>query len=151
MVASTIGYQDTTLAAFHDTLRQNGVEVLIDVRAIAASRRPGFSKRLLANGIATFGIDYLHLRDLGTPASGRQAAREGRTAEMRAIYEKHLETPEANFAFMELKELVRGGKHICLLCFERDHKSCHRAVLAERLEQGIGAKFIHLEPLPPQP
>lgn len=151
MRASTIGYQDTTVDAFHATLRQAGVEILVDVRAVAASRRPGFSKRILANGVASLAIDYVHFRPLGTPASGRQAARAGRTAEMRAIYEDHLKTPEADFAFTQLLELARSGRHICLLCFERDHKACHRAVLAERLERRLGARFTHLDPLLCQP
>lgn len=146
--AATIGYQETTVEAFLTALSQSGTDLLVDVRAIAASRRPGFSKRALANGVATIGIDYLHLRDLGTPAAGRQAARSGKTAIMREIYEEHLARPEAELAFATLADLVRSGRRICLLCFERDASRCHRAVLSERLGAGLGARIEHLQPAP---
>jgi uncharacterized protein (DUF488 family) len=149
MRASTIGYQETTVDAFHTALVAAGAQLLVDVRAIAASRRPGFSKHALANGVSDLAIDYLHLRGLGTPAAGRQAARAGRIDEMRDIYEAHLATPEASFEFDQLADLVRQGRHVCLLCFERDHRHCHRAVLTERLQSTLDVEVTHLVPTPP--
>ena len=108
------------------------VELLIDVRAVAASRRPGFSKTALRNGLAEGGIDYLHLRPLGTPAAGREAARAGRTAEMRAIYADQLETPEALVAMEQVLDAA-GERRAALLCYEKDAPVCHRAMLAERM------------------
>ncbi|HEX6011291.1 MAG TPA: DUF488 domain-containing protein, partial [Geminicoccaceae bacterium] len=55
----TIGYQESTLDAVLGTLAAAGVRLLVDVRAVAASRRPGFSKRQLAAGLAEAGIGYL--------------------------------------------------------------------------------------------
>src|SRR3954470_15861231 len=95
---STIGYEGKTLDEFVDELKRAGVEVVLDVRAVAASRRPGFSKTALGNSLRENGIDYRHYRALGTPAAGREAARKGRVAEMRAIYAVQLETPEAELA-----------------------------------------------------
>ena len=109
-----------------------GVELLIDVRAVAASRRPGFSKTALRNGLAEHGIDYLHLRPLGTPAAGRQAARAGRTAEMRAIYADQLETPEALLAMEQVLDAA-DERRAALLCYEKAAPECHRAMLAERM------------------
>lgn len=106
--------------------------MLIDVRAIAASRRPGFSKTALANGLAEAGIGYLHLRALGTPAAGRAAARAGRTAEMRLIYAGQLEEAEALVAFEQALEAA-AEKRSALLCYEREAPCCHRAMLAERM------------------
>ena len=88
----TIGYQESNPEAVIGTLAAAGVALLVDVRAVAASRRPGFSKRQLAAGVATVGIDYLHLRGLGTPPDGRLAARTGRYADMRRIFEAHMAT-----------------------------------------------------------
>ena len=102
------------------------------MRAVAASRRPGFSKTALANGLAERGIGYLHLRALGTPAAGRQAARAGRTAEMRAIYAGQLETPEALLALEQALDAA-GERRSALLCYEAEAVGCHRAMLAERL------------------
>ena len=128
----TIGYEAKTQAEFLDELSAAGVALLIDVRAIAASRRPGFSKTALANGLKERGIDYLHLRPLGTPADGRQAARAGRIAEMRAIYAGQLETPEAALA-LEQALAEAASRPAALLCYEREAPDCHRSMLAERM------------------
>ncbi|HEU0097179.1 MAG TPA: DUF488 domain-containing protein [Allosphingosinicella sp.] len=128
----TIGYEGKTQAEFLGELQAAGVELLIDVRAVAASRRPGFSKTALAGGLRECGIDYLHLRALGTPADGRQAARAGRVAEMRAIYVHQLETPEAGLA-MEQALAEALARPSALLCYERSAPDCHRSMLARRM------------------
>ena len=127
----TIGYEGKTQAEFLDELEAGGVELVIDVRAVAASRRPGFSKTALAGGLRERGIDYLHLRALGTPAEGRQAARAGRIAQMRAIYADQLETPEAGFA-LEQALAEATARPSALLCYERGAPDCHRSMLARR-------------------
>lgn len=128
----TIGYEGKTVDEFIGELRSAGVELLIDVRAIAASRRPGFSKTALAGALGQNGIDYLHLRPLGTPAAGREAARKGRVAEMRSIYAVQLETPEAELA-VEQALAAASERPSALLCYEADASGCHRAMLAERM------------------
>ena len=140
---STIGYEGATLDAVLGTLQAAGVELLVDVRAVAASRRPGFSKRQLAAGLESVGIGYLHLRSLGTPAEGRQAARAGRHDELRRVYEAHLATAGAREGLAELEALVaEGRRRVCLLCFERDAGGCHRSMVAEWL----GVSVTHLTP-----
>lgn len=129
---STIGYEGKTLDEFLGELKAAGVELVLDVRAVAASRRPGFSKTALSGALREAGIDYLHLRPLGTPAAGRQAARAGRVAEMRAIYADQLETPEADLA-MEVALAEAGERHAALLCYEKEAPGCHRSMLAERM------------------
>ncbi len=131
---STIGYEGKTLDEFLDQLTEAGVERVIDVRAVAASRRPGFSKTALAGALAERGIDYLQLRALGTPKAGRDAARSGKTAVMRAIYAEHLETAEAELA-MEQANAAAMERHSALLCYEGEAGCCHRALVAERLAQ----------------
>jgi uncharacterized protein (DUF488 family) len=128
----TIGYEGKTLDEFLDELTAAGVELLIDVRAVAASRRPGFSKTALSGALAEKGIAYLHLRPLGTPAAGREAARKGRIGEMRLIYADQLETPEAELAMEQLLDAAAGRKSV-LLCYEADAAGCHRSMLAERM------------------
>lgn len=119
------------------------MELLIDVRAIAASRRPGFSKTALSVALGERGISYLHLRPLGTPAAGRQAARAGRTAEMRDIYALQLETPEAELAFEQALAESRDRRS-ALLCYEREAPDCHRAMLAERMVARAGFEVVDL-------
>lgn len=142
----TIGYQESTAEAVQETLRAAGVGLLVDVRAVAASRRPGFSKRQLAAGVATAGIDYRHLRALGTPPDGRLAARQGRYTDMRRIFEAHLATDAARRELDELAELVRSGPPLCLLCFERHADHCHRKIVGERLAERLGVAVVDLLP-----
>lgn len=128
----TIGYEGKTLDEFLGRLCEAGVETLLDVRAVAASRRPGFSKTALSGALAERGIGYRHLRALGTPADGRTAARAGRVAEMRRIYAGQLETPEAGLQ-MEQALGEAAEKPSALLCFEAAAAGCHRSMLAERM------------------
>ena len=124
----TIGYEKTTQADLIAALKAAGVRRLIDVRAVPLSRKPGFSKNILQNGLAEEGIDYVHLKALGTPPAGREAARKGRHAELERIYGAQLELPEAIVAAAQMRELAAEVPS-ALLCFEREPSGCHRALL----------------------
>jgi uncharacterized protein (DUF488 family) len=128
----TIGYEGATMGEFLATLQKMGVERVIDVRAVPNSRRPGFSKTPLRNALAEIGINYVHLRALGTPAAGRVAARAGRQAELERIYAGQLETPEAMAEGAMMLDLA-DGKPSALLCYERDPACCHRTLLWQAL------------------
>jgi uncharacterized protein (DUF488 family) len=145
----TIGYEQTPAAAVLDELARARVDLLVDVRAIASSRRPGFSKRQLAAGLDERGIKYLHLRGLGTPKEGRLAARAGNIDKLFDIYEKHLSTAQAGEELDELVSLARSGQRLCLLCYERDATRCHRQWIAERVHNRTGARVEHLMVAPP--
>jgi uncharacterized protein (DUF488 family) len=142
-VLATIGYEGDTLNGVIARLQRAQIAVVIDVRAVAASRRPGFSKTLLSGSLAEGGIDYLHLRDLGTPKSGRIAARAGRTAEMAQIFDTHLQTAAAQGALAHAVELSLG-RRVCLLCYEADPACCHRAIVAAQIIARTGAEVIDL-------
>lgn len=142
----TIGYEETTQAAVLEALRAAGVTLLVDVRAVAASRRPGFAKSQLAAGVAGIGVGYLHLRGLGTPAAGRLAARTGRHDDMRRIYAAHLASIEAQRELAQLAGLVASGQRVCLLCLERQPHHCHRSLIADRLGDEVGCAVEHLAP-----
>jgi uncharacterized protein (DUF488 family) len=129
---ATIGYESATQDEVIGKLKRAGVEVLIDVRAVAASRRAGFSKQMLAASLEAAGVAYVHLRELGTPKAGREAARHGRIAEMHAIYEGHLGEPAAQLQLAQAKEIARERK-AALLCYEADAHRCHREIVAERI------------------
>ena len=148
MDIATIGYEGASVPRFLDALREAGIELLVDVRAVASSRRPGFAKTALAANLASVGIDYLHLRALGTPADGRAAARAGRIAEMHRIFREQLATDEAQAQLAQVAELVRGGKKVCLLCFEADAAHCHRAIVADALATTLPARVVNLQPWP---
>jgi uncharacterized protein (DUF488 family) len=144
----TIGYElsrpDAVLAALKDAK----VKLLVDTRAVAASRKPGFSKRQLAASLDQAGIGYLHLQKLGTPAEGRAAARAGDVKALWKIYDRHLKTHDAVEAMDELVEVVGSGRRICLLCFERDPHLCHRSRIAQIVSKRTGARVTDLMPAP---
>lgn len=140
----TIGYQQTPPKAVLDELEQAGVKLLVDVRAVTSSRRPGFSKKQLAAGLDERGIAYVHLSALGTPSEGRLAARSGNFDLLQRIFAKHLKTVEAKEALDELSALVRKAGRVCLLCYERDHTHCHRRWIAEIVEEREGVKVENL-------
>src|SRR3981081_745994 len=140
----TIGYEQTPAKAVLDQLENAGVKLLVDVRAVAASRRPGFSKNQLAAGLDERGISYLHLPGLGPPKDGRRAASRGKFDVLHKIYAKHLKTPQAREELDELSALVKKSGPVCILCYERDHAQCHRQWIVEIIEDRDGVKVENL-------
>lgn len=140
----TIGYEGCTIDGVLAALKQAGVNLLIDVRAVAASRKPGFSKRQLAAGLDEQGIRYVHLQGLGTPKPGRDAVRAGHPERMVAIYTEHMQSDRAQAELAQAKVLAQETR-ACLLCFERDHRQCHRRLVAEMITAETGQPVVHLE------
>ena len=126
----TIGYEGSTVGEFIAALQKAGVKRVIDVRALPLSRRPGFSKTPLKGALEDAGIDYVHLKALGTPSEGRTAARAGRHEDMASIYAGQLELPEAMAQSAQMLELAKE-KPSALLCMERDPSHCHRSLLLD--------------------
>lgn len=143
----TIGYEQTKPAAVLGELKRAKINLLVDTRAVAASRRPGFSKHQLAASLDEAGIAYIHLQKLGTPTEGRQAARSGDLDTLWRIYDKHIKTPDAQAALGELIALIKSGKRVCLLCYERDPNECHRSRIAALVKKRMRIKVENLIPL----
>ena len=139
----TIGYEGATMAEFLAALQTASIERVIDVRALPLSRRPGFSKTPLKAALNETGIDYVHLKALGTPADGRSAARAGRQEDLERIYADQLELPEAIVQAEQMRELA-SDKPSALLCFEREPAQCHRSLLLKAVASD--AAVIHLFP-----
>ena len=143
MILSTIGYEAATLPVVIARLQAAGVAVVVDVRAVAASRRAGFSKTILRASLAAEGIAYEHLRGLGTPKPGREAARKGRIGEMEAIFAAHMATPEAQDA-VALAVAIARERPAALLCFEADAAGCHRRIVAGLIHKATGCEVRNL-------
>lgn len=141
----TIGYEGATVPDFVAVLTNAGVKRVIDVRALPLSRRPGFSKTPLKGALAEAGIEYVHLRALGTPAEGRAAARAGRHADMARVYAGQLELPEAIAEGALMLELARE-KPSALLCFEREPAHCHRTLLIDAIAAGAEVVDLYADP-----
>ncbi|MGH6949604.1 MAG: DUF488 family protein [Vitreimonas sp.] len=143
----TIGYEKVGLPDFVGALKAAKIKTLIDVRDVANSRRAGFSKKALAAGLDEAGIVYVHMKALGTPKAGREAARKGDTKTMQRIYEAKLVEPESQLALAEAADLAGKGR-ACLMCLEHDWRVCHRAIVARHLEAEFAVKPTHLSPEP---
>ena len=124
----TIGYEQSTVPDLVASLKAAGVERVVDVRAVAASRRPGFSKTALGGALQEAGIAYEHLRALGTPKEGRDAAKRGDQATLERVYAGQLELPEAQAAAAILLDRI-DAQPTALLCYEREPADCHRTLL----------------------
>jgi len=142
-VLFTIGYEGRTQAELIDQLRLAGVTLLIDVRALPLSRKAGFSKRVLAASVEATGLAYAHLRPLGTPKPGRDAARRGDAHALERIYAEHLQGDPAQHALAEATALAREHR-ACLLCYERDPACCHRRFVAELIAETIALPVTDL-------
>lgn len=140
---ATIGYERAELDDFIATLQACEVEVLVDIRDRAQSRRPGFSKSSLADALADAGIDYIHMKELGDPKEGREAARKGDHKAFQKIFTAVMESEPARQALAGLEKLAARQK-ICLMCFERDQQQCHRKIVSDYLERVLSVKTRHL-------
>lgn len=126
---ATIGYEGRTLSELIDVLIDARIEVLVDVRENAISRKPGLSKRRLAEALDDAGIEYLHERALGNPRANRDAFRSG-DERARQNYVAHLNNG-SRAAYNAVVDLA-SARRVALLCFEREHASCHRSCIAEQ-------------------
>jgi uncharacterized protein (DUF488 family) len=142
----TVGYEQARPAAVLGELKRAKIGLLVDTRAVAASRRPGFSKRQLAAALAEEGIGYVHLQKLGTPAEGRAAARNGDTDTLWRIYDKHIKGADAQSELRELIGLIKSGQRIALLCYCRDPKNCHRSRIVSNVKKNMAVKVTDLIP-----
>lgn len=141
-VVYTIGYESTDIERFIATLKVVGVKRLADVRAMALSRKKGFSKKSLSARLEAEGIEYVHFVELGDPKPGRVAARAGLIKEFRDIYESHLNSDDAQTSLQKLV-VAAGEKPTCLLCFERDPSACHRSIVAGEISAS-GFEILNL-------
>ena len=142
----TIGYEKAKPDAVLGELKRAKIDLLVDTRAVAASRRSGFSKRQLSALLDEAGIAYIHLQKLGTPAEGRAAAKSGDLDTLWRIYDKHIKTPDAQEALGELLALIKTKKRVALLCYCRDPNACHRSRIVAKVKKRARVKVEDLIP-----
>lgn len=128
----SIGYEGKTLDDFLGVLRRNRVDVLVDVRLNAISRKKGFSKKALGAALEDVGIEYLHVPELGNPKENRDPFRNGQAATGRRVFLAHLNNGSRE-AYDEVVELARA-KRIALLCVEHDDRQCHRGCITDQAQ-----------------
>ena len=138
---STIGYEGSDIEAFVNTLIDNNIDLILDIREIPLSRKKGFSKNLLRERLETNGIGYRHEKDLGSPKPIREKLYKDKNYEdFFRSFDKHLET-QSNLISGLCKDL-KGN--VALLCFEKDVLTCHRKSVAREMSAILGRKPRHL-------
>ncbi|MCK8675017.1 DUF488 domain-containing protein [Rhodococcus sp. HM1] len=137
----SVGYEGRTLQDLISQLKHQRVQVLVDVRLTPLSRKPGFSKTKLAQALQSAGIEYVHHRALGNPKDNRDGFRSG-SEESRERFREVLGSDAAADALNHVVELLDGGI-VALLCFERDHETCHRDIVVDRLRSVAPYVQVH--------
>lgn len=129
----TIGYETHTPESLVATLAKARIERVVDVRERAQSRKPGFSKTALSNGLARHGIAYTHVRALGTPPDVRHAYKAGGGfGPFKKGYLAHLAKHDED---VDALAALAKKERVALLCLEHDAEACHRTLLARVLEE----------------
>ena len=137
----TIGYEGRSSDDFSKELESNGIKRLVDVREIAQSRKPGFSSKRMSQDLPGKGIEYLHIKSLGSPKTLREELKQtGDFGKFADAYKKHLELQDES-----LDALLRNAieKPTALMCYERESTRCHRSIIASRLA-GLGFTVMNL-------
>lgn len=135
----TLGYESAAVDDFVATLKHVGVERVIDVRELPLSRRKGFSKNVLRALLNANGIEYVHLRGLGDPKEGRDAAKAGNHKTFLRIFSAHMKTEIAQGDLSTAVDLATAAT-TCLLCYERSPDECHRTIVAHAIVEATGQK-----------
>jgi uncharacterized protein (DUF488 family) len=141
----TIGYEERTIEEFVGRLKSHNITVLIDVREIPASRKPGFSKTKLTEILRNNDINYVHVKDLGSPKHLREKLH--RNNDYDSFFEEYRMYIDSKSAILkELYEDVVSRETSCIMCMERLPEYCHRKIVAERIKaiDGNGLVIRHI-------
>ena len=138
----TIGYEGASIEDFVETLDCLGVERVIDIRDLPASRKRDFSKNILKQHLLDADMEYSHFKALGDPKEGREAMRAGDRAKFLEVFSAQMKKPEAESALEQLTSLVLDETCV-LLCYERDYKNCHRSIVAREIGRRSGLAIEH--------
>ena len=142
MTIYTIGYEGLDIELFFMLLKKHDIETVVDVRELPLSRKPGFSKKILADTLNLSGLEYTHVADLGCPKPIRDRYRaDADWQRYKEGFLKYLKTQ--NDALNKLAELA-SGSNCALLCFEADFNYCHRSMVADAVKQRSGMRISHI-------
>lgn len=139
----TIGYEGLDTPDFLSLLNQHDIETLVDIRELPLSRKSGFSKKALAASVKRRRIGYIHLPHLGCPKPIRNRYREDANwTRYQRDFLKYLATQDEAIAALAT---MAGNSCCALLCFEADHKLCHRSMVADAVQQLSGTSINHIQ------
>lgn len=130
----TIGHSTLAIDIFMQALKENGVEVLVDVRTVPRSRHnPQFNRDELPKSLATRGIEYLWMENLGGLRHSRKDSINlgWRNSSFRG-YADYMQTEEFAVAMKELVAIDRKTRAV-IQCAEAVPWRCHRSLIGDAL------------------
>jgi uncharacterized protein (DUF488 family) len=144
VVIYTIGHSNREIDEFIELLKNNRIEVLVDVRKLPGSRKyPHFNQDQLSRSLSSADIVYTHLQELG----GR---RKQNKDSVNTIWKN--KSFQAYADYMATDEFLNGidmllklaeEKRVAIMCSEAVWWRCHRALIADYLKS-IGIEVYHI-------
>jgi len=124
-IIHTCGHSNKPIAVFIKLLKDNDIELLVDVRSIPSSRFCSqFNKSALYATLSLHSIKYLW--------KGQNLGGKG----INVNYEE---------AINELIALAKQDVRIAVMCSEKDYHKCHRYTVLTPSFEAEGVSVIHLE------
>ena len=139
----TIGYEGRSVEDYFNILIENDIKLLCDVRSNPASRKYGFSKKVLSYICQQYNLAYLHIPDLGIKSNFRKdLAGPSDYAKLFDFYKKEILSQYNKFD--DLSKAIEQYGRIAFTCFEADSDHCHRKCLAEKIKNITKKPLLHL-------
>lgn len=142
----TIGFTQKSAETFFERLRQNGIQMLVDIRINPRGQLAGFARqenlpyflRQLAEG-----CHYVHRPELAPTKEILKGYRaDGDWPRYVACFEALMDERHIPAA---LRPEDFESQVCCLLCSEATPEQCHRRLVAERIAAGWGdVEIVHL-------
>lgn len=138
----TVGYGNRTMDVFVNTLKEYGINALVDIRRVPYSGYcPDFNRESLASAMKAEGIAYISMgSELGLPKGDRELYNIGNHLDRIKVQQTRQFTAG-------IARLVRGmdmGYRIALMCCEKDPSKCHRFVFIAPYLERMGVKVNHI-------
>ncbi len=142
MTIFTIGYEGLNIDDFMSLLSEHGIETVVDIRELPLSRKPGFSKKALANVLNLSGLEYVHIVELGCPRPVRDGYRaDGDWKLYTTGFMTYLKKQKG--AVAKLVDLAQSST-CALLCYEADFNFCHRSMVADAVRKRCDTGIKHI-------
>lgn len=139
----TIGYEGLHVEGYINKLIRNGIKLLCDVRHNPLSRKYGFSKRCLSALLPKFGIEYLHIPELGIESQNRKGLET--SSDYTILFDDYRKSLLGRqIGLTKIMQEFKTHKRIALTCFEREAQSCHRHCITDFLTLHSRITVCHL-------
>lgn len=138
----TIGYGNRTMTEFRNTLKEYGINALVDIRRVPySSYCPAFNRESVASAVKQDGIAYIPMGfELGLPKGDKELYNIGNHLDRSKVQK----TPQFISGISRLMQGLEKGYRIALMCCEKDPSRCHRFVFISPYLERKGVTVNHI-------